>query len=72
MTRNLGYLVAETGPCCHCYRDAGDHDVNGLCVMETLDAGAHVPQSYYRGKKQHAFVDLDDPMPSLRPVAVAP
>lgn len=61
--RNLGYVVAETGPCELCGRDPGDHTVDGVCVMVGATA-------YYRGTKHHAFVDLDDPLPSLRPVAV--
>lgn len=71
MMRSLGYVVAEIGPCEHCGRDPGDHTVDGGCVWWTeTPAATNVPQPCYRGKKHHAFVDLNDPMPKLGPVTV--
>jgi hypothetical protein len=61
MTRNLAYVLVESGPCEHCHKDASDHSIEGICgPMRTPSyIDPTIPRQVYRGIEAYAFVDLD-------------
>jgi hypothetical protein len=55
--RRLRHVVVEVGPCSNCGLDAGNHSIEGICI---LDIGVMAePPSMYHGREQYAFIDLD-------------
>lgn len=62
--RNLRYVVVEIGKCVHCFKDAGNHGIDGVCgPMSDPKQGtwANTPRSCFRGEEVYAFLDMDAP-----------
>lgn len=53
--RKLRYVVVESGLCQNCYRDAGDHSLEGLCTIGSAAAGG----LSFRGCESYAFIDVN-------------